>query len=131
MSEEKNQELEVNLQMFRPHESFQRRLDENFQDQLVVVEFCCGQFLKKAMGVLTLIGKDFIELTAFSNDIVTIDIYGPKGIVETEEAASIIIPIERVAGVELICPPCPPCPPCPSKRSGKPDRSFDADKDEE
>lgn len=128
MTEENNQELEVNLQMFRPHECFQRRLGEEFQDQIVVVEFCCGQFLKKAIGVLTLIGKDFVELVAIRGDVIAVDIYGPSGIIDTEEAASIIIPLDRVAGVELVCPPCPPCPP---KRPRRPGRPFDAEDTED
>ena len=124
MSEENKQELEVSLQMFRPHESFQRRLDEAFQEQIVVVEFCCGKFLKKAIGVLKIIGKDFLELEAIRGDVVAVDIYGPNGVIDTEEAASIIIPIDKVAAVELVCPPCPPCPP------KKPRRPYDAENED-
>lgn len=115
MAEEKvvsnTEEAEFSFQTLRGNLCLKRRLAEKFQDQIVVVEFCCGKFLKKAMGILTLIGGDFLELAGTARDLVIIDIFGEDSIIETEKALKVVIPLDRVCSVELICPPCPPCPP--------------------
>ncbi len=120
---EKKEQVEeaIDLQVFRPTNNFKCRLDEVYQDQIVIVEFCCCGFLKKAIGCLALIGADFIELVGVRGGIVPIDIFFPNGAKETEDQGfRVIIPIEKICAVELIskppCPPCDPYPPYPPKR---------------
>ncbi len=101
MGENENN-MEVNLQMFRPYESFRHVLDKEYSKEIVIVEFCCGKFMKKALGCLKVIGSDFLELTG-TRGTITIDIYGPRGVIDTEkQARKVIIPIERVCAVELL-----------------------------
>jgi len=108
MSEEKPA-MEVDLQMFRPYESFRHVLDKEYCNEIVIVEFCCGEFIKKALGCLKAVGTDFLELSG-TRGTITIDIYGPRGIIDTEkQARKLLIPLERVCGVELLSRKC--CPP--------------------
>jgi len=84
-------------------ESFIERLDEAFQDRVVTVEFSCRDCCKKAIGgILTRIGKDFIELSSvLPFPIVT---FFPGNIVPLVEfATSAIIPLDNVCGVESLC----------------------------
>jgi hypothetical protein len=101
MAEEKSV-IGMDLQMFRPYESFRNVLDKEYSGEIVIVEFCCGKFMKKALGCLKVVGADFLELTG-TRSTITIDIYGPKGVIDTEkQARKLIIPIDRVCGVELL-----------------------------
>ncbi len=54
----------------------QMNLDD-YQGQLVRVDYCCGTSLAKASGVLNLIGRDFIELVKSDSAPVYIQIYLP------------------------------------------------------
>lgn len=115
MAEEKKQDFEI--QFFQPCESFRRKLSDVYEGNVVTVEFCCCNFLKKATGCLTFVGNDAIELVGANQGPVEINIFGPTGTLEPEFAFRVLIPLERVCGVELLStPPCPPCPPCPPKK---------------
>lgn len=76
----------------------------NFQDQVVTVEFSCGEALKKATGRLNLIGRDFVELVAinqFHNVTIQIFIPGTDMMTPLEETAlRILIPIRNICSVE-------------------------------
>lgn len=108
---EENKLSDIDLQAFRPYESFRHRLERKYEGKIVIVEFCCGKFMKKALGCLNEVGADFLELIGTRGHKITIDIYGEEGIIDTEnQAFKLAIPIDRVCGVELLsCPP--PCPP--------------------
>ncbi|MFW6035304.1 MAG: hypothetical protein ACOCRZ_03520 [Halothermotrichaceae bacterium] len=102
----------LDLQMFRKCDTFQRKLKETYLEELVTVEFCCCGFLKKVTGCFVDLGTDFMELIATPNstDGMTIDIYPPgNGSVPSETAFRIVIPLDRVCAVESpdadLCPP--------------------------
>lgn len=83
-------------------ENFIRRLASRFQGRVVNVEFFCGECCKKAKGgKLTLIGRDFIELTEVDDlEIEVITISGGD-VVDTEFVDVIIIPLSQVCSVEI------------------------------
>ncbi|MFW6381568.1 MAG: hypothetical protein ACOCZ3_03395 [Bacillota bacterium] len=115
VSENNGKEIELNnfeLQYFSSSRSLRRRL-QDFENQQVVVEFCCDGFMKKAMGCLKDVGCDYIELTSPVQGPVRIDVFccrqGSSAPFMTEYASVVLIPMDRICAVE-ISPPCPPCP---------------------
>ncbi len=83
-------------------DNFLRRLAARFQDKVVNVEFFCGECCKKAKGgKLTLIGRDFIELTADDYDEIEVLTFSGGNLVDTEFVDVIIIPLSQVCSVEI------------------------------
>lgn len=100
MSENPETINNVEAKAFNPFQNFIGRLDKDFQCKVVNVEFSCGDCCKKAVeGVLTLIGRDFIELTSERSFEVLTFIPGIKEPFR-ERVRAIIIPLERVCSVE-------------------------------
>ncbi|QGP92979.1 hypothetical protein MGLY_23730 [Neomoorella glycerini] len=83
-------------------ENFIRRLASRFQDRVVNVEFFCGECCKKAKGgELTLIGRDFIELTAAEDYEIEVITFSGGDVVDNEFVEVIIIPLSQVCSVEI------------------------------
>lgn len=92
-------------------QNFLNLLSTEFQGHLVAVEFESGNLAKKAEGVLTCIGPDFLRLeapSATSSVTVTIFFGTECPIVECAEAT--VIKTCRITSVEL-CPGFGTCPP--------------------
>lgn len=84
-------------------QEFEERLDTDYQDRLVNVEFFCGECCKKVVGgILTRIGKDFIEVTAAIpfTPFLVLTFFGGSSIPVVETATAIIIPLKQVCSVE-------------------------------
>ncbi len=84
----------------------QRLEEDDFQDQIVEIEFSCDKKLKKAIGKLEFIGEkcpNYIELTG--NIIVKVSC--SKSSVELEFPDKVLIPIENICSVGVIGPPRP------------------------
>ena len=86
-------------------------LASTFQDRLVAIEFECGGLCKKATGVLTCIGSDFVRLErpAVDSFVSVIIFFGTDCPIE-ECADQIIIKKCKIIDVEL-CPEFGTCPP--------------------
>ncbi len=111
-NEKENMELEkheIELQAFSPCPSFRQRLKDEFEDEIVTVEFKCDGFMKKATGCLNLVGCDFLELTGRYGKQVSIEIFRSfcKDTI-SERAYRMDIPLENICAVELKSP-CKPC----------------------
>jgi hypothetical protein len=78
---------------------FVDQLDLNvYQGQLVSVIYSCGDAVIKAIGVLNLIGADFIELVERNpENLVTVQIVIPG--VEEQRHHRIAIPLRQVCSV--------------------------------
>lgn len=100
MSESPEISNNMEAKAFNPFQNFIGQLDKNFQCKEVNVEFSCGDCCKKAVGgILTLIGRDFIELTSDDSFDVLTFIPGVKEPFK-ERVRVIIIPLDRVCSVE-------------------------------
>jgi hypothetical protein len=94
-------QTKVEARAFNPFENFTGRLDKEFQCKVVNVEYCCGDCCKKAEGgILSLIGKDFVELTA-DDDFIDVLTFVP-GVKEPfkQKVKAIIIPGHRICSVQ-------------------------------
>lgn len=100
MSENPEISKGAEVKAFNPFQNFTGRLDVEFQCKRVNVEFCCGNCCKKAVGgILTLIGRDFIELTSDCPFEVLTFVPG-VAVPFKEWVRAIIIPLDRVCSVE-------------------------------
>jgi hypothetical protein len=83
--------------------TFALELKEEFLNQIVNVEFCCGAHVKKALdGRLTEVGRDFIVIEA-DDEAIKVILFGDSAEIETERVTKIIIPIDHVCSVEDPC----------------------------
>lgn len=100
---ENNVNQEEGTRTLSPLQNFNERLDTDFQDRLVNVEFFCGDCCKKVIGgILTRIGKDFIEVTAVTpfTPFLILTFFPGQCLPLVEIATAIIIPLKQVCSVE-------------------------------
>jgi len=87
--------------MFNPFENFTGRLDKEFQCKVVNVEYSCGNCCKKAEGgILSLIGKDFIELTADDDSIDVLTFVAGIDKPFKQRVREILIPLDNICSVQ-------------------------------
>jgi hypothetical protein len=111
VNDTKNEDFQ--FQTFWSTDSFTKKLQKDFDDRCVIVEFECDGFIKKACGRLVCIGHDFLELsraqiTIFSSG--TCDPDSGCACAETECVQKILIKFEKVCAVELLPEQGCPCP---------------------
>jgi hypothetical protein len=111
MTEKETQNTEFDLQSFRGSSNLRRLLDNEYKDKPVIIQFECGDFIKKAIGCLNIVSCDFVELTGFKGCKIPIEIICPEcETIEEADAFRLAIPFDRICSIGLLSPsgPCPP-----------------------
>jgi hypothetical protein len=96
-----SEKTKVEARMFNPFENFTGRLDKEFQCKPVNVEYSCGNCCKKAEGgILSLIGKDFIELTADDDSIDVFTFVAGVDKPFKQSVREILIPLDNICSIQ-------------------------------